>query len=297
MNNENKNYPFLSIGLLLSLFVLLGIILVRHHPSLSQKEQPTHPPVFFDEKLFYEGVSRAKKESRPFPYRVYGGIIPHHSFPSFIIAGFFSRLSHQEPTTIILVGPNHFERGSFKALTSLFAWQTPFGKVTPNVSLINRLLERNLVKIDEETLSTEHSIFEIMPYIKFYLPKTSVIPLILSSRITKEEVGVLANELANYLKDVSTVIIAPVDFSHNLTNNKAQERDKITLKIMKDFDYRQLFTLDNRYLDSPASVATLLMVMDKLSATKFDILAHTNSGELQKNDSIETTSYFSIAFY
>ena len=39
------------------------------------------------------------------------------------------------------------------------------------------------------------------------------------------------------------------------------------------------------------------MVMHSLGATKMDILNHTNSGELQNDNYIETTSYFSITYH
>ena len=94
-----------------------------------------------------------------------------------------------------------------------------------------------------------------------------------------------------------TVLVAPVDFSHYLRNKEAQEKDNITLEVLKNYDYRQLFALNNNYIDSPPSIAVLLMVMQKLGTTQMDVLYHTNSGELQKDDYIETTSYFSITYH
>lgn len=66
---------------------------------------------------------------------------------------------------------------------------------------------------------------------------------------------------------------------------------------MKNYDYRQLFTLNNDYIDSSPSIAVILMVMRRLGTTKMGLLYNTNSGELQKDNYIENTSYFSIAYY
>ncbi|OGY20981.1 MAG: AmmeMemoRadiSam system protein B [Candidatus Woykebacteria bacterium GWB1_45_5] len=223
-------------------------------------------------------------------------MIPHHLLPSFMIADFFNRLSAQEPNTIILLGPNHDELGDFEVLTSLYGWQTPFGTVEPNDAIINSLINNNLAKVDEDVLAKETSVSAIVPFIKFYLPKAKVVPLILSARMTQDETRTLANDLKNRLSN-KTVIVAAVDFSHYLTSPLAKEKDELTWQVMKNFDYRQLFTLNNDYLDNPPSIATLLMAMQKRGTTNFDLLYHTNSGELLKDSSISTTSYFSIDFH
>lgn len=264
--------------------------------SSSSFNKPVDPLTFFDKDTFYAGIEQAKKDNKTFTYPVTGGIIPHHLYPGFIFADFFSRLSPQNPKTIILIGPNHYERGNFKALTSVYGWQTPFGVVEPNELFINKLVKENLIKIDGEVVSADHAVAGSMPFVKYYLPNVRVVPILLSGHMTQEETRILASNLKKRM-DKDTVIIAAVDFSHYLTNQQAQEKDKVTLEVMKNFDYRQLFSLNNDYLDSPPSIATLLMMMQMLGTTKMQLLHHTNSGELQKDDYIETTSYFSIAYY
>ena len=255
-----------------------------------------HPNLFFDEKTFYEGVSQTKRNNRLSNYHISGGIIPHHLLPGFILTDFFNRLSMQKPKTIILVGPNHYEKGKYKILTSLYGWVTPFGIVNPNDTIINDLLAKRTMQIDEEVLPNDHSVAGMMPFIKYYLPDTTVVPILISNHTTYEEVKLLAENLKNYMNK-ETVLVAPVDFSHYLRNKEAQEKDNITLEVLKNYDYRQLFALNNNYIDSPPSIAVLLMVMQKLGTTQMDVLYHTNSGELQKDDYIETTSYFSITYH
>lgn len=258
--------------------------------------RPTHPLVFFDKDTFYAGIAQSKKENRSFTKHISGGVIPHHLFPGFIITDFFNRLSKQNPRTIILIGPNHYERGDYKVFSSLYGWETPFGVVEPNEQVIQELVKSKLLKIDETNLPKDHAVAGIMPFVKHYLPDTKVVPLLLSGFMTEEDVWALSNSLSHYLTE-DTIIIAAVDFSHFLTNPQAQEKDKITLELMRNFDYKQMLSLNNDYLDSPPSIATLLMTMQTLGTTKMELLYHTNSGEMQKNNSIETTSYFSIAYY
>ena len=290
------------------LLVILGLIASRNSSKFtstalkshviynSVSTRPAHPNLFFDEQTFNDGVTQTKKTSSISTYHITGGIIPHHLFPGFILTDFFHRLSVQEPRTIILIGPNHYEKGSFRVLTSLYSWDTPFGKVDPQDSIINDLVKVGVVRVDEGVLPNDHAVAGMMPFIKYYLPNTKVVPILISGHTTQKETEVLASILKSFMgKD--TVLVAPVDFSHYLTNEQAGEKDKVTLEVIKNYDYRQLFTLNNDYVDSPPSIATLLMVMKMLGTTKMDLLHHTNSGELQKDNYIETTSYFSIIYY
>lgn len=261
-----------------------------------KSSRPSHPNLFFDEKTFNEGVMQTAKANRLSNYHISGGVIPHHLFPGFILTDFFNRLTIQKPKTIILIGPNHYEKGSFKVLTSLYSWDTPFGKVEPEESIINKFVDGDIVRADEEVLPNDHAVAGMMPFIRYYLPNTRVVPILISGFATQKEVEILAGNLKNVINK-DTVLVAPVDFSHYLTSEQAKQKDKLTLEILKSYDYRQLFTLNNDYIDSPPAVATLLMVMQMLGTTKMDLLYHTNSGEIQRDNYIETTSYFSIAYH
>ncbi len=266
--------------------------------SISTQENiPEHPLIFYDEKLFYQGVAESKKtapESSTFDIK--GGIIPHHLLASKLIADFFQRLQSQKPDTVILIGPNHPDLGEFEVVTSKYQWKTPFGAVIPNTKVIDSLIDKNIAHINEDVIVREHSVAGIMPYIKYYLPETKVVPIILKYGIDEQEINRLTYELTNS-HDQHMVIIASVDFSHYLSSAEADKKDETTLPIMKQFDYRKLLMLNNEYLDSPPSIVAVLMSMQKLNAENFELLDHTNASKLTNIDFTETTSYFSIAFH
>lgn len=259
------------------------------------KTNPVHPVIFFDERSFSTSVNKAKN-NQPLSYHAVGGIVPHDLFASFVISDFFSRIKAQKPITIILLGPNHHERGNFKVLTSLYDWETPFGLLHPDTVVIDDLINNNLVLTDEKTLPDDQAISAILPFIKFYLPESKIVPLLLSGTMTQNVSEILANKLSSLVtKDV--IIVASVDFSHYLNSNQAKTKDKETLKVMNEFDFRKLFLFGNDYLDSPPSIAVLLMVMQKMGTTKSDLLFHSNSGELQFDNIIQTTSYFEMVYH
>ena len=143
------------------LLVLLGVIFYcantfYKQPNVSKVEPkqeiaPVRKVKFYDEKTFLEGVEKAKAIQKS-DNLIRGGIVPHHLYAADIIADFFKRLSFQNPQTIILIGPNHYEKGNFKALSSLDNWETPFGIVETDRQLTKQLLDKNLIQIDETTL-------------------------------------------------------------------------------------------------------------------------------------------------
>lgn len=276
------------------IFSVLFLLFLWIAPKQEQNSQLTHKVAFLDTESFNKGINKTK--NLPFDHQVNGGIVPHDLFASFIIADFFKRLSFQNPKTIILLGPNHFEKGNFLALTSLYGWETPFGIVRPDNSSINTLMSRNLVRIDEDTLPHDHAVSAIMPFIKFYLPQAKVVPILLSGKMTQNESELLADGLSSILTK-ETVLVASVDFSHYLLSKEAQKKDETTIQAIKNFNYKQLYLFNNDYLDSPPSIGTLLGAMQKLKTTGSEVLYHTNSGDLQKNEFIQTTSYFSLAYY
>jgi AmmeMemoRadiSam system protein B len=147
-----------------------------------------------------------------------------------------------------------------------------------------------LAQIEPAVLTTEHSVAGLMPVIAYYLPEARVVPVIVSGGLSPAEARRLGRALAA-VADEATVVVAAVDFSHDLTASEAQHRDTVTLQALHDGDAALLFTLDNAYLDSPASIAVLMAAMEERGAGPFVLLEHTNSGLLAADELLPTTSY------
>lgn len=254
---------------------------------------PTHPSSFVDKKDLYRYVGREKKE-HPVQGRVRGGIVPHHLLAGALIAGFVSLLAEQKPEIIIIVGPNHNNAGA-KIISGLYDWETSEGLVKTERSIVKRLQQAGLVVLADEVLSQEHSVGTLVPFIKYYLPDSKIVPIILHHDVSLREIDTLVQELAPFLNE-KAVILGSVDFSHYLTRREAEAKDMATLKAMRDFNYTALFRMGNDHLDSPASLATVFRAMEMMGEKEFRVLAHTNSGVILQNDFMETTSYFTLLF-
>ena len=252
-----------------------------------------HPGSFVSKKDLYRYVSKEKKE-HPLQGKVRGGIVPHHLLAGDLIAQFFSLLKEQKPEIIIIVGPNHNNAGA-KIISGLYDWETSEGLVKTERSIVKRLQQAGLAVLADEVLSQEHSIGTIVPFIKYYLPGSKIVPIILHHDVSFKEIDFFIQELAPFLKE-NAVILGSVDFSHYLTRREAEAKDTVTLKAMRDFNYTALFRMGNDHLDSPASLAMVFRAMEMMGKKEFRVLAHTNSGVILQNYFIETTSYFTLTF-
>jgi AmmeMemoRadiSam system protein B len=257
------------------------------------KLYPPHPS-FLTEPELYEVLSGSKEQFN-LEGTILGGVVPHHLVAGSLITDLLAALVPQKPEVIILVGPNHHNLGG-RMITGFSAWQTPAGLVEVEEKIGQALLRESIVGQDEQVLSQEHSIGSLAPLIKHYLPQTKIVPLILHHDVTLEEVDKLLAVLEPWLEEEKCVLLASVDFSHYLTREQAEEKDRFTLKVMKNFAYPTLFHLDNDYLDSPASLALVFRYAESKGLREFQVLANTNSGRILQNDLIETTSYFSLVF-
>ena len=297
----------LSLSILFSFSVILLLLILVI--SLNQKQdndflgvsssnssKGIHETKFFNEQLFNKAVLNQNEKYKNVNYHVSGGIIPHDLLPSFIFADFFSKLAKQNPETIIIIGPNHYEKGDYKFLTSYFDWETSLGTLLSDQKILDELVDEKIIGVNEEALLNDHSVGSSLPFIKYYLPDVKIVPILISGFVTQGEADLFSNKLANLVNE-KVVLVAAVDFSHYLNRNEAQQKDEITENIIKDYDYSKLFLLNNDYTDSPASLGVFLMTMQKLGKTNMDILENTNSGKLQDRDFIETTSYFYITYH
>lgn len=265
-----KNWPFFLVCVFL---LILGIV------------------------FFVKGNS---KKSSDFPDNnskekiVAGGIIPHHLLADFAIEQFFAWEKTFSPETVVIIGPNHFEKGEM-VLSTKVMWPTEKGIVEPETEIIKKLSENGLAILNEKILLEEHSINTIMPFIKTYFPKARVVPIIFRKNVGLTTLQILTDEL---LKNIhkKTIFIASVDFSHYLNSEESDKKDAESLSAMKNFDYSKLMSFESDHLDSPAAVVALLLLMQKNGYKDFEVLFHSNSGEILKNSSSPVTSYFTILF-
>ncbi|KUO64494.1 MAG: hypothetical protein APF84_10395 [Gracilibacter sp. BRH_c7a] len=254
----------------------------------------THPSFVTGQEL--NSILAVKTEKQPIiEGRIVSMVVPHHLVASRLLVQVMEILVPQQPTVVIVIGPNHYNSGG-KTITGLNDWLSPNGVIETEANTVKALLDKGLAVRDEETLSKEHSIGALVPLLKHYLPETKIVPIILHHDVSLQEVDGILQALEPFLAQ-DAVVISSVDFSHYLTRSQAQAKDEETLRHMNNFDYPTIFRLGNDYLDSPASLAAAFRLAEKRGIKEFTVLDNTNSGIIMQNDFIETTSYFTLVFH
>jgi len=295
MRKNNRLIPLFFI--LIAVIALWQIALTGNKTEMSSDEKPRdiHQIKFFDERLFYKLLAKINTGAK-LDKEIKGGIVPHHLLATEMISEFYFYFKNQDVRTVIVIGPNHKETGDFSVLSGLSDWDTPFGKIETEKITVNELVGKNLAKIDDAALDGEHSAALHIPFIKYFLPKAKVVPIIISGKMKIEDAEKLSAALAKYARKKGTVIIASVDFSHYLPENIAAEKDKESFEAIKNFDYEKIHRFGNDNLDSPLSIIVLLHVLKRVNASELKLIKNLNSEQIFKSGSRETTSYFTIYF-
>ena len=219
------------------------------------------------------------------------GIVSHHLLIKDLIADYFLRLSKvSHPKTIVLIGPDHFSRSQFPITISKLPWKTPFGLINPDNKIIHDLLESHIANNDENAFYNEHSIGALVPFIKYYFPKTRIVTIIIRCDATVKDGQVIAQFLST--KNSPDVLsIASLDFSHYKTSEVAQHEDSITIDILRHFDIGRY---KDTFVDSHIALFTVMETYQELHANRLKIIHHTNSGIVSGKLKDPCTSYFNL---
>lgn len=256
---------------------------------------------YYTPNQFQATIFRANQlaDNFPRPVAVRAGIVPHDLTHAEYAVHLLKNLQQQKPKVIVLIGPNHFERGTSNLLTATADWTTPYGTVTANKQTITNLTAHSAVTVDNATLQHEHSINGLLPYLAYYLPGTQIIPLIVKAEVTQRDLDYLLDTLDAVLPP-GTIFLASVDFSHYLTSEQAQTNDQVTVQALQTLDAQKIMSFGQRfndYVDSPPSIALLLTWAKRQHLQGVTILNNTNSGLLAHVPSASVTSYFEVVYY
>ncbi len=273
--------------------------------SSSESIVPLHKCPYFNEKDFLKSVNQAEinaannsnKAARSSYGTVKGGILPHHLLAAKMIASFFKELSLDPPATIIMIGPNHKLTGINSIQTSSTGWSTAYGTLEADRELTGILMEKTKASESNKLIENEHSISALVPYIKYYMPDTKIVPITLYGSYTREQsekLGALLSEIVLERPDI--FILASIDFSHYLEVAQADKMDEISLDAINSWDIDKLSKMGNDNLDSPPSIISLLSAMDTIGATDIEVTGHSNSSRITGGGYDYTTSYYTMFF-
>lgn len=222
----------------------------------------------------------------------YGGIVSHHFLVAPEIAKFFAGLKGRPIETIVIIGPNHFSYGEEDIQVARYPYKTPWGMLESDSGSIEKLLKNNFIKNEEIPFNREHSISTLAGFIKYYLPETKIVPIVLKRNTTKEKAEKLAEALSESLPERS-LVVASIDFSHHLNETTADFHDTFSLSVIKSFDYDRLHKLE---VDSPSSMYVLLKYLEKRGAQKM-AYKNINSADFSSQPALADVTSYVFAYF
>lgn len=216
-------------------------------------------------------------------------VAPHHNLVAAQRQQFFSALAKQsQPTTIVLISPNHFNSGLSDVLTTSRVWDIQNGTATilPNLKVIQALQTADVATAHEAAFFPEHGIKNLLDDVHDFFPQAQLVPIMLKSSTSRAEVQALANTLESACAECG--LIASVDMSHYQPAAVAEMHDVATIRALTDLNQDELWKVE---VDSNASLSLLGLWAEAHSADRFSLFDHTNSGFLTNNLDTETTTH------
>ncbi|MFH1280811.1 MAG: AmmeMemoRadiSam system protein B [Candidatus Beckwithbacteria bacterium] len=282
---------FLTI-LSLSLFFYFYFHLSLPKPSPNTPNAQLLESPFTDSILYQEAFSSNPKQSKQ---NILAGIISHHLLAKNLIANFFQKINPQNIENIILIGPDHFDYLSTHktlAVSSLISWQTPFGQLNPEESIITSLVNDNLISLNDTAFRTEHSIYTLIPFIKYSFPQAKIIPIILNNRQSIESFNSLGQKISQHINMDNTILIVSSDFSHNVSEIIATQNDQHSTQLLQNLNQSNI---DKINCDCHACLAFLIGYLNQ-SKYSFQLIDNQNSNDYSDQPQDKVTSYISGYF-
>ncbi len=236
---------------------------------------------------------------------VKGILVNHHLLAGQLIAHATQTIATDDEETIILISPNHFDAGNHQIILSSFNFETPYGESVNDCELAQKISSStsstsvnlaNYANIEEDPFIKEHGIFGIIPFFKKVAPNARVLPVIVKTNTTEEQLNQFTQILTDELKKEGKkyVVVGSFDFSHELTPELADFHDIKSLQALTSFDISLAGQLD---IDSQKGLQLVMKLLQQEDATTFNLLDHSNSAQqLQKFDLLDTTSYITGYF-
>ncbi|MCL2496125.1 MAG: AmmeMemoRadiSam system protein B [Clostridiales bacterium] len=217
--------------------------------------------IHYDERGFYKALENAA------PYQIEGEMLaatsPHFLPAMSFTANILSTLAREEQPrhTIFVLAPNHSGEG-LPLIVADRGWSTPFGYLELDEEATAAILKSpqlaDKIDIDLLHLQSDHSAATLMPFIKYFLPQTQVVTIILGRDCPLEQLKALAGIIHATAQIKSVFVLASVDFSHYLHIEETAQRDEVTKALIQAGDIQAIKRLDGGNMDSPESMITLI---------------------------------------
>jgi AmmeMemoRadiSam system protein B len=134
------------------------------------------------------------------------------------------------PDRVVLLGPKHHLGGARAAASTVDAWSMPFGDVSIDRELVDRIVASSEVELDDLAHRDEHSLEVEVPFLWRRNPGLKLAPIALGMHRADELVE-LGQQIAGVVQGAGepVLIAASTDMSHHIPEADAARLDKLAI--------------------------------------------------------------------
>ena len=120
-----------------------------------------------------------------------------------------------QPKTVVIFGTSHCQGGIGHVLYPDGEWETPLGNLPVDESCGEAILSAagELLKVDRQAHSQEHSIEVLAPMVKYFFPESAIVPILVQPEISAVELGGVAARITRR-QDPAVIFLASSDLTH-----------------------------------------------------------------------------------
>lgn len=245
---------------------------------------------FYSDSAIFENAIVAA-DSKIISQKISGITLPHHLLAADLIAAALASVSTQKYDKIVILSPDHFDRGDTVFSTTTKNFSNLFGAVSVEQNSVAKLLVDPLIS-ESNLFSHEHGVRVFLPFLKKYFPEIPIVPLAIKISATPENWKTLADSIQKILTP-ETLILQSTDFSHYLSLENAEIRDAETLRALATGEPDSIISLDEpANLDSRGAQFVQFSLQKNFFGASPTIFENRNSQFYFTEKVAETTSYF-----
>ncbi|MBI2421851.1 MAG: AmmeMemoRadiSam system protein B [Candidatus Hydrogenedentes bacterium] len=269
---------------------------------------------------FYAGANPA-----PPPGRLFAIVAPHSGYglSGAIAAQAFKSLTPGQFDKVIVLGPSHFRNIEGCSIPAVTFFETPFGLVTLQESIIRELCYSPMITMRglryeggssrKQLHEQEYSIEMVLPFLQERLSRFTLVPVLVgemndtNGMVDPTRVEAVADTIREVL-DERTLLVISTDFTHyghdfsfkpfvdNAVENIQALDDRAYGRILeKDFDGFLRFL--EKTGDPICGADALLVLLKILPKNTIPILHASGISMAQTGDPNRSVSYASFSFY
>ncbi|MBR1255185.1 AmmeMemoRadiSam system protein B [Bradyrhizobium sp. AUGA SZCCT0240] len=250
--------------------------------------------MYSDATIFVNAIEKERPTDTP-KLATTGITTPHHLLAADLIARAFWTTSGNRYERIVILSPDHFRRSHHVIATTRQSFETVFGLVPVDVEAVDNLLSDTNLAETSGLFASEHGIGAVLPFVRYFLPDTPIVPVTLSISSTPAEWEAAA-ELLRKIVTSRTLVVQSTDFSHYLPAPLASARDQETLNVLSDGSPSAIARLrQSSHLDSKASQFVQMVLQKSVFGSHATIIGNRNQVEYAPL-SRSTTSYIVVVY-